>query len=169
MFSQATILGCLCADPQAFTLPSGTLKVNLRLASNKKYKAQDGSMQEDTLFITAQVWGRTAEVAMQYLKKGQYVLISGDLKQERFTNQQGQEVDKIVVNATELRLMPKSVNQPATQATATQAETIQVVDLNAPEQPATQATATQAQPTTTQNQQMYAQQQINIEDDEIPF
>lgn len=141
MFAQATILGCLCADPESYFLPSGTQKVNLRLASNRKFKTQDGTQKEDTLFITAQVWGRTAEVAMQYLKKGQYVLVSGDLRTDSYTNQQGQAVSKIILNATEMKLMPKSVNQPQPQE--------------------------QTQPAP--NPQMQDQQQIQIADDEIPF
>ena len=66
MFTQATILGCLCGNPESYTLPSGMLKVVLRLVSNRKYRASDGTQKEDTLFIDAQLWGRLAEVALQF-------------------------------------------------------------------------------------------------------
>jgi single-strand DNA-binding protein len=51
---------------------------------NEKWKGKDGQMKEEVSFIDCVCWGRTAEVAAEYLKKGRSCLVSGRLKQDRW-------------------------------------------------------------------------------------
>jgi len=78
-FNKVLLMGNLTRDPQLSYLPSQTAVVEFGLATNRKYKGQDGSMKEDTCFVDCQAFGKTAENINKYCKKGNPLFVEGRL------------------------------------------------------------------------------------------
>lgn len=89
MFNKTIMLGNLTRDIELKYLPSGTAVANSALAINRKFKNKMGESQDETCFIDIAIFGRTAEVANQYLKRGSKILIEGRLKLDQWTDQNG--------------------------------------------------------------------------------
>jgi single-strand DNA-binding protein len=79
-YNRVILLGNLTADPELRYIPSGTAVTELRMAVNDRRKNANGEWVEETTFVDVTLWGRTAEVATEYLNKGSSVLIEGRLK-----------------------------------------------------------------------------------------
>ena len=73
------LIGRLGQDPELRTFESGKTKATFSLATSDKYKNQKGEKVEETQWHNLVVWGRLAEIAGQYLKKGSEVAIEGKL------------------------------------------------------------------------------------------
>jgi single-strand DNA-binding protein len=69
------ILGRLTADPQLRSIPSGAQVATFSVATNRVWNDKSGNRQEQVEYHNIVVWGRQAEVAGQFLKKGSVVLI----------------------------------------------------------------------------------------------
>ena len=78
--NKAIIIGNLTRDPEQKALPSGVTVTNFSLATNNTYKDKDGNKQEDVEYHNVVVFGKQAESAGQYLKKGQSALIEGRIQ-----------------------------------------------------------------------------------------
>lgn len=74
------IYGNLTRDPEVKALPSGSQVASFGVATNRTYKDQSGQQQEQVEFHNISMFGKTAEVAGQYLKKGRPVYIEGRLQ-----------------------------------------------------------------------------------------
>jgi len=79
-FNRVILVGNLTRDPELRYIPSGTAVTEVGLAVNDRRKNSAGEWIEETTFIDVTLWGRTAEVASEYLNKGSSVLIEGRLK-----------------------------------------------------------------------------------------
>jgi single-strand DNA-binding protein len=79
-FNRVILVGNLTRDPELRYIPSGTAVTDVGLAVNDRRKNAQGEWVEDTTFVDVTLWGRTAEVASEYLNKGAPVLIEGRLK-----------------------------------------------------------------------------------------
>jgi len=101
-FTSATVFGYLCFDPQARTTQTGSQVVDLRVASNRKYRGQD-----QTVFVDISCWGKQGEAAMQYLHKGDPVLIHGRLHYGEWNDKNGQKRSKLSIMCNELVFMPR--------------------------------------------------------------
>lgn len=88
--NKVLLYGNLTRDPEVKALPSGVQVANFSIATNRVYKDKDGARQESTEFHNIVMFGRTAEVAGQYLKKGRPVYIEGRL-QTRSWEKDGQK------------------------------------------------------------------------------
>ena len=88
--NKVMIIGNLTRDPELKALPSGIKVANFSLATNRVYKDKDGNKQENTEFHNVVVFGKTAELVAQYLKKGSSAYIEGRL-QTRSWEQDGQK------------------------------------------------------------------------------
>lgn len=104
MYNRIVFIGRLTRDVELKYMQSGTAIATLNLASSRKGKKQDGSTYEETCFVDAKLFGRTAEVANQYLKKGSRVLIEGRLAYESW-EQNGQKRSKHCIHAEELKML----------------------------------------------------------------
>lgn len=87
-FCKVIILGNCTRDPEVKYLPSGTAVCELGVAVNHRYKKDDEWIDEPT-FVDVTMFGRTAEVAGEYLVKGSQVLIEGRLKLETWDDKNG--------------------------------------------------------------------------------
>jgi single-strand DNA-binding protein len=98
-FNKVILVGNLTRDPQVRYTPSGTAVTDIGLAVNRQwFDKQTNSKKEETTFIDVTLWGRTAEVAGEYLSKGRPVLIEGRLSLDQWDDKEsGQKRSKLKV------------------------------------------------------------------------
>lgn len=132
-FNSVIIMGNLTRDPEPRTLPSGTVKCDICVAVNESVK-KGGEWVEAPSFVSVVLWNRSAELAQEYARKGDLVLIEGRLKQERWETQDGNRSalkvygEKIKFFAKTTQDAPQNAstsgtaNNPTTRPTATQNE-----------------------------------------------
>ena len=105
MFNKVILVGNLTRDVELRYLPNGSALAKIGLATNRKYKRQDGTQADETCFIDVNLFGRTAEVANQYLKKGSQILIEGRLILESWTDSTGQKRNRHTVTAESMQML----------------------------------------------------------------
>ena len=105
------ILGRLTADPSLRTTSSGTPVGSFSVATNRVWNDKNGMKQEETEYHNVVVWGRQAEIANQFLKKGGLVLIEGRLRTRTWQDKQGQNRRTTEIICERLQLGPKVSNQ----------------------------------------------------------
>lgn len=104
-FNRVILLGNLTRDIELRHLPSGMAVADVGLAVNDRRKNQAGEWVEETSFIDVTLWGRTAEVAGQYLTKGSPILIEGRLKQETWETGEGEKRSKVKVVCERMQMV----------------------------------------------------------------
>ena len=85
MYQSITIVGNLGKDPEMRYTPSGTAVTSLDVGTNRKYTGSDGETVKESTWFRVSVFGKQAETAAQYLKKGSAVLIEGRLTPDKST------------------------------------------------------------------------------------
>jgi single-strand DNA-binding protein len=103
--NKVILIGRLGKDPDMRYTPSGTAVANFSLATNSSFKDSDGNWQDKTEWHNIVTFGRTAEIAGEYLKKGKLVYIDGRLQTSSWEDQNGQKRYKTEVVASELQLI----------------------------------------------------------------
>ena len=78
--NKALVIGNLTRDPELLALPSGIQVASFSVATNRVWKDKNGARQESADFHNIVVFGRQAETAAQYLKKGSQVLVEGRMQ-----------------------------------------------------------------------------------------
>lgn len=96
-YNKVILAGNLTRDPQLSYLPSNTPVAEFGLAINRKWRAQDGQMKEDTCFIDCRAYARSAETISQYMTKGRPILIEGRLQYQHWVAQDGSKRSKHIV------------------------------------------------------------------------
>lgn len=105
-FNKVILLGNLTRDPEVRYTPKGSAICDIGLAVNRVYSTDAGEKREETTFVDVTLWGRTAEVAGEYLKKGRPVLIEGRLQLDTWDDKQtGQKRSKLKVIGESLQLL----------------------------------------------------------------
>ena len=135
--NKVLIVGRMTADPQLRTTPSGQSVTSFGVATNRVWKDKSGSKQEDTEFHNVVAWGRQAEVAVQYLKKGAMVMIEGRLRTRSWQDKQGQNHKSTEIISERLQLGPRPAtgesgggrSEAPAPAKPVEAEEIPTVDL----------------------------------------
>jgi single-strand DNA-binding protein len=90
--NKVIIVGNLGRDPETRYMPSGDAVTNITVATTDKWKDKaSGEMKEATEWHRIAFFGRLAEVAGQYLKKGSQVYVEGRLKTRKYTDKDGVE------------------------------------------------------------------------------
>jgi single-strand DNA-binding protein len=102
-FNRVILVGNLTRDPELRYIPSGTAVSEVGLAVNDRVKRGD-QWVEETTFVDVTLWGRTAEIANEYLSKGSPVLIEGRLKLDRW-EKEGQKHSKLRVVGERLQML----------------------------------------------------------------
>src|SRR5262245_28232515 len=95
-FNLVVIAGNLTRDVEIRYIPSGTALADVSIAVNDRRKTPSGEWVDEVSFVDVTLWGRTAEIASEYLSKGSNVLIEGRLKQDRW-EKDGQKHSKLKV------------------------------------------------------------------------
>lgn len=105
-FNKVILLGNLTRDPEVRYTPKGTAVTDLGLAVNRTYTADNGEKREEVTFVDVTFWGRTAEVAGEYLKKGRPVFVEGRLQLDSWDDKQsGQKRTKLKVIGENMQML----------------------------------------------------------------
>jgi single-strand DNA-binding protein len=103
-FNRVILVGNLTRDPELRYIPSGTAVTDVGLAVNDRRKTQSGEWVDETTFVDVTLWGRTAEVASEYLSKGSPVLIEGRLKLDSW-EKEGKKFSKLRVVGERMQML----------------------------------------------------------------
>lgn len=99
--NKVILIGHLGQDPEIRYIPNGGAVANLTLATSESWRdKQSGEMREKTEWHRVVIFGKLAEVAGEYLKKGSQVYIEGQLQTRKWQDQSGQDryTTEVVVN-----------------------------------------------------------------------
>ena len=96
--NKVILIGNLGQDPEARFTPQGTAVTNLSIATNESWKDQSGETQDRTEWHRVVMYGRMAETAAEYMKKGQMVYVEGRLNTREWEDQ-----NQIKRKTTEIR------------------------------------------------------------------
>lgn len=89
MYNKVVMVGNLTRDIELRYMPNGAALAKSAIATSHKYKTQTGEQKDEVCFLDFNMFGRSAEVANQYLRKGSKVLLEGRLVFEQWTAQDG--------------------------------------------------------------------------------
>jgi len=105
-YNKVMLMGNLTRDPQLSYTPNQTAVVDFGLATNRKWKGQDGSQREETCFVDCTSFGRQAETINKYLSKGRPVFIEGRLTFDSWTAQDGTKRSRLKVTVENFQFLP---------------------------------------------------------------
>lgn len=104
-FNKIIIVGNCGRDPELKYTPQGQAVCNISVATSEKRKNNLGEAEESVTWFRVTLWGRQAEVAQQYLTKGSQVYVEGRLRQNSYTDRDGNARSSLEVNATDLQFI----------------------------------------------------------------
>lgn len=101
------LIGNITRDPELRSLPSGQSVVNFGLATNRVWKDKTGVQQRQAEFHNIVMFGRLADIAKQYLKKGSMVMVEGRLQTRSWESQDGQKKNRTEIVAENMQMGPR--------------------------------------------------------------
>lgn len=105
-FNKVILLGNVTRDPELKYTPKGTAVAQIGLAVNRVYSNDQGEKVEEVTFVDVELFGRTAEIANEYLRKGRPVMFEGRLKLDSWDDKQtGQKRSKLKVIGETMQLL----------------------------------------------------------------
>ncbi len=104
-FNKIVIVGYLGRDPEIRYSPQGMAVCNFSIATTEKRKDRAGEPQDVTTWFRVTSFGKQAETANQYLAKGRQVFVEGRLRQEEYTDREGNRRQSLEVTATEIHFL----------------------------------------------------------------
>ena len=106
-YNKISIIGNVGKDPEMRLMPSGDSVAEFTVAVNERRRGQDGQTQESTMWFRVSAFGRTAEIANQYLRKGSAVYVEGPVSLREYTDREGVNRASLDVRARELRMLDR--------------------------------------------------------------
>jgi single-strand DNA-binding protein len=103
-FNRVILLGNLTRTPELRHIPNGTAVTDIGLAVNDRRKSTTGEWVDEVTFVDITLWGRTAEIAAEYLTKGSPVLVEGRLKLDTWETE-GQKRSKLKVIGEKMSML----------------------------------------------------------------
>ncbi len=103
--NKVILVGRLGRDPETRYTGSGQAVANFSLATDESYKDRNGERQKRTEWHKIVVWGKQAEIAQQYLKKGSLVFIEGRIQSREWQDKEGQKRTSFEIVATNFRML----------------------------------------------------------------
>ena len=104
--NKVILIGNLGQDPETRAMPSGSSVANLRIATSESWKdKQSGEMKESTEWHSVAMFGRLAEIAGEYLRKGSQVYIEGSLRTRKWQDKQGNDRYTTEIIADEMQML----------------------------------------------------------------
>ncbi|MBL3658084.1 single-stranded DNA-binding protein [Fulvivirga sediminis] len=101
------LIGRLGKDPEVKSLTSGSTLATFTLATTESYKNASGDKVEETQWHNLVAWGKTADIASQYLKKGHEIAIEGKLVHRSYENAKGDKKYVTEINVNEILMLNK--------------------------------------------------------------
>jgi len=87
--NRVMLIGRLTQDPEVRTTPTGQSVATIRVVTNRAWTDQQGTKQERAEFHSCVLWGKLADIAGQYLTKGQRIYVEGRVETRDWTGQDG--------------------------------------------------------------------------------
>ncbi len=104
--NKVILIGNLGADPDTRYMPSGSAVTNIRIATSESWKdKQSGDQQERTEWHNIAFFGRLAEIAAEYLRKGSQVYVEGRLRTRKWQDKQGNDRYTTEIVANEMQML----------------------------------------------------------------
>ncbi|MCB1957279.1 MAG: single-stranded DNA-binding protein [Rhodocyclaceae bacterium] len=104
--NKVILVGNLGADPETRYAPSGDAIANIRIATTDRWKDRaSGEMREQTEWHRVSFYGKLAEIAGQYLRKGSQVYIEGSLRTRKWQDQSGQDRYSTEIRADQMQML----------------------------------------------------------------
>jgi len=127
--NKVILVGNLGADPESRAMPSGSAVTNIRVATSESWKDKNtGDQQERTEWHNVAFFGRLAEVAGEYLRKGSQVYIEGKLRTRKWQDRDGNDRWTTEVIANEMQMLGGRPGSGAPAQAQTQAPSAAVSD-----------------------------------------
>jgi single-strand DNA-binding protein len=103
--NRVILVGRLGRDPETRFTSAGQAVANFSLATDESYKDRNGERQKRTEWHKIVVWGKQAEIAQQYLKKGSLVFIEGRIQSREWQDKEGQKRTSFEIVASNFRML----------------------------------------------------------------
>ena len=103
--NKVILIGNLGADPETRYLPSGDAVTNIRIATTDTWKDKNGEKQEHTEWHRIAFFGKLAEIAGEYLKKGSPVYVEGRIRTRKWQDKEGQDRYSTEIVADRMQLL----------------------------------------------------------------
>ena len=103
--NKVILVGRLGRDPETRYTGAGQPVSNFSLATDETYKDRSGQRQKRTEWHKIVVWGKQAEIAQQYLKKGAQIFLEGRIQSREWTDKEGQKHTSFEIVATNFRML----------------------------------------------------------------
>ncbi len=103
--NKVILVGRLGRDPETRYTGSGQAVANFSLATDESYKDRNGERQKRTEWHKIVVWGKQAEIAQQYLKKGSLIFIEGRIQSREWQDKEGQKRTSFEIVASNFRML----------------------------------------------------------------
>ena len=105
MVNKVFLVGRLGRDPETRYTGGGSAVANFSVATDETYKDRNGERQKRTEWHKIVVWGKQAEIAQQYLKKGSLVFIEGRIQSREWQDKEGQKRTSFEIVANNFRML----------------------------------------------------------------
>jgi len=122
------LIGRLTRDPQVKSLPSGQQVANFGMATDRFYFDKNKQKQQQTEFHNIVMFGKLAEIASQYLKKGSLVMIDGRLQTRSWEDSAGNKRSRTEIITERMQLGPRSAAKTVPPKEPTSTEEIPVIE-----------------------------------------
>jgi len=109
--NKVILIGRLTRDPETRSLPSGQPVASFGLATNRVFVDKGGQKQEQVEFHNIVLFGRLAEIAAQYLKKGALAMIEGRIRTRSWQDSQGSQRSRTEIVTERLQLGPRAAGR----------------------------------------------------------
>jgi single-strand DNA-binding protein len=103
--NKVILVGRLGRDPETRYTSGGQAVANFSVATDESYKDRNGERQKRTEWHKIVVWGKQAEIAQQYLKKGSLVFIEGRIQSREWQDKEGQKRTSFEIVASSFRML----------------------------------------------------------------
>ena|SRR5687768_18245700 len=103
--NKVILIGNLGRDPETRYLPSGDAVTNISVATTEKWRDKGGEQQEHTEWHRVAFFGKTAEIAGEYLKKGSPVYVEGRIRTRKWQDKEGQDKYSTEIVADRMQLL----------------------------------------------------------------
>lgn len=123
--NKVIVIGNLGKDPELRYLQSGDAVANITVATTETWKDKQGQKKEETEWHRISMFGKTAEIAGQYLKKGAQVYIEGKLQTKKWTDKEGVERYTTEIRCDRMQMLGKADPKEAKEEAPRKAEKIE--------------------------------------------
>jgi len=163
MYNKTVMVGNITRDIELRYLPSGAAIAKSAIATSYKYKTATGEKKDEVCFMDFNIFGKSAEVANQYLKKGSKVLLEGRIVFEQWTAQDGTNRNRHSLRVDVMKMLDSKADSQTQSGSYDNSSGYQQ---NNQQQPVNKTQQNNQNQSNVQEQKI---PEINVDSDEIPF